>query len=168
MLLKKKRCLHKDILCLKRHIWSLKIQRLQIHDSKKAANISDSCMFGINSLNKKKQQVEASTISIKQLDPYKYCWKRNPTKSGRTTLPLEIVEVMQHFLNHLGLILDLKVEHINTVLSKGNKMIALLQTFQHILTRHSLLAICKTFVRPNLDYGNVIYDKLLLRDFTKT
>ena len=38
-------------------------------------------------------------------------------------------------------------------------MIALLQKFQHILPRHYLLVIYKTFVRPHLDYNDVIYDK---------
>ena len=54
------------------------------------------------------------------------------------------------FYKHLGLILYSKLhfnEHINTVLSKVNKMIALLQKFQHILPRHSLLTIYKTSFR---------------------
>ena len=38
-------------------------------------------------------------------------------------------------------------------------MIALLQKFQHILPQHYLLMTYKTFVRPHLDYGDVIYDK---------
>ena len=39
-------------------------------------------------------------------------------------------------------------------------MIALLQKFQHILPRHSLLTMYKTFVRPHLDCGDVIYDRV--------
>ena len=67
------------------------------------------------------------------------------------------------FHKHLGLILDSNFyfnEHINTVLSKVNKMIALLRKFQHILPRHSILTIYKTFVRPHLDYGDVVYEKV--------
>ena len=48
------------------------------------------------------------------------------------------------FHKHLGLILDSRLdfnEHINTVLSKVNKMIPLLQKVQHILPRHSRLTI---------------------------
>ena len=79
---------------------------------------------------------------------------------------------MKHvpFHKHLGLILDSKLdfnEHVNTVLSKVNKMTSLLRTFQHILLQHSLLMICKTFVRPHLDYGNVIYDKVFNESFHK-
>ena len=74
------------------------------------------------------------------------------------------------FHKHLGLILDSKLdfnEHINTVLSKVNKMITLLRKFQHILLRHSLLTIYKTFIRPHLDYGDVIYDKVFNQSFHK-
>ena len=74
------------------------------------------------------------------------------------------------FRKHLGLILDLKLdfnEHIYIVLSKVNEMIALLQKFQHILPRHSLLTIYKTFVRPDLDYGDVVYDKVFNESFQK-
>ena len=56
------------------------------------------------------------------------------------------------FHKHLGLILDSKLdfnEHINTVLSKVNKIIALLQKFQHILPWHSLLTIYKTFYKTS-------------------
>ena len=48
---------------------------------------------------------------------------------------------------YLGLILDPKLyfnEDPNSVLSKFNKMIALLQRFQNILPRHSLLTIIRT------------------------
>ena len=58
-------------------------------------------------------------------------------------------------------------ENINTVLSKVNKMIALLRKCQHILPRHSLLTIYKTFVRPHLDYGDVVYDKVFNESFHK-
>ena len=46
-------------------------------------------------------------------------------------------------------------------------MIALLRKFQHILPRHSLLTIYKTFIRPRLDYGDVIYDKVFNQSFYK-
>ena len=68
------------------------------------------------------------------------------------------------------LILDSKLDfnkHINTVLFKINKIIALLRKLQHILPRHSLLAINKTFVRPNLDYGDVVYSKVFSEPFHK-
>ena len=61
---------------------------------------------------------------------------------------------------HLGMILDSNLSHeyhIKSILNKANKMIGLLRKFQFILLRHSLITIYKTFIRPHLDYGDVIY-----------
>ena len=63
---------------------------------------------------------------------------------------------------HLGMILDTKLnfqEHIKNILTKVNKTIGLLRKLQNILPRGSLLTIFKSFVRPHLDYGDVIYDQ---------
>ena len=45
------------------------------------------------------------------------------------------------------------------MINKVNKIIGLLQKLQNILPRTSLLAICKSFIRPHLDYDHVIYDQ---------
>ena len=50
-------------------------------------------------------------------------------------------------------------QHIKSILNKVNKTIGLLPKFHLILPRHSLIAIYKTFIRPHLDYGDVIYDR---------
>ena len=63
---------------------------------------------------------------------------------------------------HLGLILDNKLnfqEHLQNILNKVNKTIGLLRKLQNILPREPLLTIYKSFVRPHLDYGDVIYDQ---------
>ena len=39
------------------------------------------------------------------------------------------------------------------------KTIGLIRTFQPIIPRFLLLTIYKTFVRPHLDYGDIIYDQ---------
>ena len=68
---------------------------------------------------------------------------------------------------HLGMILDSNLSfehHIKSNLNKVKKSIGLLGKFQLILTRHSLITIYKTFIRPNIDYGGVIYD----RDFNES
>ena len=44
-------------------------------------------------------------------------------------------------------------------------MIGLLRKFQLILLRHSLITIYKTFIRPHLDYGDVIYDHAFNESF---
>ena len=60
------------------------------------------------------------------------------------------------------MILDTKLnfqEHIKIILTKVNKTIGLLRKLQNILPRESLLTIFKSFVRPHLDYGDVVYDQ---------
>ena len=66
---------------------------------------------------------------------------------------------------HLGLILDSKLdfnEHIDNKINKCNKVIGIMKRLSLILSRKSLLTINKSFVRPNLDYADIIYDKPLM------
>ena len=49
--------------------------------------------------------------------------------------------------------------HMKYILNRVNKTIGLLRKFQLILSRHSLRTIYKTFIRAQLDYGDVIYDR---------
>ena len=63
---------------------------------------------------------------------------------------------------HLGMFLDYKLnlqEHFENMLNKVNKTIGLLRKLQNTLPRPSLLTIYKSFIRPHLDYGDVIYDQ---------
>ena len=63
---------------------------------------------------------------------------------------------------HLGLILDEKLnfkEHLKEKMSKAYKGIAALRKLQNIVPRNSLLTIYKSFIRPHLDYGVIIYDQ---------
>ena len=63
---------------------------------------------------------------------------------------------------HLGLILDTSLtfdDHIRAVTSKVSKSIGLLRKLNNHLPRSSLITIYKSFVRPHLDYGDVIFDK---------
>ena len=55
--------------------------------------------------------------------------------------------------------------HIKSILNKVNKTIGLLRKFQLIFPRHSLITIYKTFIRPHLDYGDVIYDRAFNESF---
>ena len=63
---------------------------------------------------------------------------------------------------HLGLFLDPKLsfdEHIQCILIKARKIIGLIRKLQPIIPRAALLTIYKSFLRPHLDYGDVIYDQ---------
>ena len=69
---------------------------------------------------------------------------------------------------HLGMMLDSNLSyehHIKSILNKVNKTIGLLRKFQLILPRHSLITIYKTFIRPNLDYGDAYTTALLMSNF---
>ena len=60
------------------------------------------------------------------------------------------------------MILDTKLnfqEHLKNILNKVSKTIGLLRKLQNILSRGPLLTIYKSFIRPHLDYGDVIYDQ---------
>ena len=61
---------------------------------------------------------------------------------------------------HLGIILDSKLTfsaHIKAVISKTRKGIGMLKYLSSYLPRHTLNELYKLYVRPHLDYGDVIY-----------
>ena len=69
---------------------------------------------------------------------------------------------------HLGLILDTSLtfdEHIRAIISKVSKSIGLLRKLNNRLPRSFLITIYKSFVRPHLDYGGVIFDKAYNNSF---
>ena len=64
---------------------------------------------------------------------------------------------------HLGLYLDERlnfIHHIKEKIYKACKGIGVIRKLHSILPRHSLLTIYKSFIRPLLDYGDIIYDQL--------
>ena len=63
---------------------------------------------------------------------------------------------------HLGMILHTKLDfssHLKDAQNKVNKTIRLLRTLQDTLPRTSSVTIFKSFIRPHLDYGDIIYDQ---------
>ena len=58
-------------------------------------------------------------------------------------------------------------EHLKGVLDKMSKSVGLIRKFQPILPRFSLLTIYKTFVRPHLNYGDIIYDQTYNASFDR-
>ena len=48
--------------------------------------------------------------------------------------------------------------HLSEKISKANKRIWIIKRLYNFLPRATLVNIYKTFVRPHLDYGDVIYD----------
>ena len=63
---------------------------------------------------------------------------------------------------HLGLFLDNQLNfqhHLKEKISKANKGIGVIRKLSYYLPRGTLLTIYKMFVRPHLDYCDVIYDR---------
>ena len=104
--------------------------------------------------NKQAQEIIFSRKKTASLHPVVY-FDNKPVKSSQIH-------------KHLGMILDSNLSyehHIKSILNKVNKAIGLLRKFQLILPRHSLITIYKAFIRPHLDYGDVIYDRAFNESF---
>ena len=56
-------------------------------------------------------------------------------------------------------------EHLHNIMNKVDKTIGLLRKLQAILARPSLVTIYKAFIRPHLDYGDIIYDQAYKESF---
>ena len=71
---------------------------------------------------------------------------------------------------HLGMYLDETLNfnlHIKEKMSKALKGIGIIKKLSRNLPRHSLVTIYKSFVRPHLDYGDIIYDQPNNESFTQ-
>ena len=69
---------------------------------------------------------------------------------------------------HLRMQLEKKLifeEHFSKVESKVNKTIGIIRKLQNVLVRSELLTIYKSFIRPHLDYGDIIYYKAFNESF---
>ena len=69
---------------------------------------------------------------------------------------------------HLGMLLHVKLdfqENLKNIYGKVNKTIGLLCKLHNTLPRLPLQTICKSFIRPHLNYGNIIYDQAYTASF---
>ena len=71
------------------------------------------------------------------------------------------------YQKHLGMFLDSKRDFDEHVKESLRKSIGLIRKLRNLLPRPSLLKIYKSFVRPHLDYGDIIYDKAFIECFQK-
>ena len=88
-------------------------------------------------------------------------FSRKNQKQNHPTINLNNVQVERTtYQKHLGVILDEKLnfkEHVDSTISKVNKGISLIKKLSHSLPRKSLVTIYKVFLRPLIDYGDIIY-----------
>ena len=68
------------------------------------------------------------------------------------------ISSQKHLRIHLDEELTFK-HHINGKINKANKGIGIIRKLKNILLRSALLTIYGSFIRPHLDYGDVIYDQ---------
>ena len=136
------------------------------------------------------KNVDASNIDLnndlKKIGVWAFQWKMNfnpdPTKQAQELIfsskgltinhpPLLLNEnvVPQISLQkHLGMFLNSKLnfsEHLKNIFQKNNKTIGLLRKLQTLLPRAPLITIYKSFIRPHLDYGDMIYDQTFNMSF---
>ena len=65
-----------------------------------------------------------------------------------------------HYHRHLGFVLDSKMNYIKHI-----EGIGLIKRLYNYLPRKALIQIYKSFIRPHLDYCDVIYHKPTYDDF---
>ena len=73
------------------------------------------------------------------------------------------------FKKHLGVYLDEKLNfntHITEKIGKASKGIGVIKKLFKSLPRNALLTIYKSFVRPHLGYGDIVYDQPNNESFT--
>ena len=72
------------------------------------------------------------------------------------------------YQKHLGIFLDAQLtfeEHLKVITTKVNKTIGLMRKLRNVLPRLALMTLYKAFVRPHLDYGDVICDESYNKTF---
>ena len=70
--------------------------------------------------------------------------------------------VKENVQKHLDLLRDTKLKfliHLNEKIKKANKGISITKKLKLPLPRSTLITIYKSFVRPHLDYGDIMYDQ---------
>ena len=83
----------------------------------------------------------------------------------------EVAVKMEH--KHLGMIFDSKLNfhsHIREAIIKARRGVGIIRFLSKYVSRDVLDQICKLYVRPHLDYGDIIYHKYdpeFKLDFTK-
>ena len=96
-------------------------------------------------------------------------FSRKRSVSSHPPLTFNNIPVAQtNSQKHLGMQLDKKLnfeEQLKKVESNVNKTIGIIRKLQNVLPRSALLTIYKSFIRPHLDYGDIIYDKAFNESF---
>ena len=94
---------------------------------------------------------------------HKVIFSRNSKRPTHLPLVSNNNNVSQTFSQkNVGVILDFKLtfeDHLNNVLATINEVVGLLHKIRNLLPRTTLITIYKTFIRPDLDYGDDLYNQ---------
>ena len=142
-----------------REIWHYQKANIDQDITLSAMNLNDD----LKKINKWAFQWKISFNPDPNKQAQEVIFSRKFNKPDHPSLNFNNMVVIQSTTHkHLGMILDTKLdfqEHLKDKLSKISKTIGLLRKLQKILTRHPLITIYKLFIKPHLDYGDIIYDK---------
>ena len=138
----------------------------------------DTSLFTI--VKDKKESANILNNDLLLISRWAYNWKMifnpDPTKPAQEvlfsrkkqnqihpTISLNNIQVEKvPYQKHLGLILDQKLnfkQHADCAISKINKGIAVIKKLRYSLPRKSLVTIYKAFLRPLIDYRDIIYEQ---------
>ena len=141
-------------------------------------SVDDTSIFSV--INNKHLSANKLNQDLNRLNNWAFQWKMsfNPhpskqaqevifshklQKSTHPTLSFNNNTVTQSVTQkHLGMLLDTRLDfqgYSKSIFNKVNKTIGLLRKFHNTLPRVPLLTIYKSFIIPDLDYGDVIYDQ---------
>ena len=92
-------------------------------------------------------------------------FSRKMTKSSHpqvffNDIPVSCVNFQKHFGIYLGEKLNFN-HHIKEKMTKAMKVIGVITRLSKMLLWHSLLTIYKSFVRPHLDYGDIMINQTI-------
>ena len=138
----------------------------------------DKSLFSI--VKDENESANALIYDLSQISKWAFNWKMffnpDPSKAAQEALFSRKKKTQSHpeislnnirvgrssYQKHLGLILDEKLnfkEHIDNAISKINKGIAVIKKLRYSLPHKSLITIYEAFLRPLIDYGDIIYDQ---------
>ena len=90
-------------------------------------------------------------------------FSRKKQSQNHPTISLNNIHVeRESYQRHLGIILDEQLnfkQHVDNVILKVDKGISVIKKLRHSLPRKSLITVYEAFLRPLIDYGNIIYDQ---------
>ena len=139
--------------------------------------VDDTSLFTIVKDNSKSANMLNN--DLRRISKWAYNWKMlfnpGPSKTAQEvvlsrkkklqshpTISLNNIQVERtSYVKHWGILLNGKLnfkQHIDSVILKINKGISILKNLRYLLPRKPFLTIYKAFLRPLVDYGDIIYD----------